>query len=257
MISHELLDPNLEPERVRELAKYSARQCGVWERTLSFYLLLIRRRRLYETWGYSSFEHFAEEDLRIDDRKLRNSLALARALDKVPRLDRAFADGEIGWTILCYLAPVVTPETIEDWLQAAYGKTTREVRALTRRARAGDRPADPRRLQPRLVAFEINLPGLVYKKLERALARMDEGAEKRLSRIKRVEALADLVLSLPAGAISEGSRKEGAGPRVAVVYHACPSCSMAWIETDEGRVAIPPEVVEAAARDGVLTVQTP
>ncbi|MBN1420304.1 MAG: HNH endonuclease, partial [Planctomycetes bacterium] len=257
MIRHEILDPDLSPDQVREVAKYSARQCGLWERTLSFYLLLIRRRRLFEAWGYSSFEHFVERDLRLDDRKVRDFIALARALDNVPRLDRAFADGEIGWTVLCYLAPVVTPETIEEWLKTAKGKTTREIRALARRVRRGDRPGDPQRMRQKTVAFEIRLPGTVYTKLKRALARMGELSEKKLTMIGRVEALADLANSASPDGSIQGWRTEGTGPRIAIVYHKCPSCSLAWIETDEGRVAIPPEVLEEAMPDGTLTVQAP
>src|SRR5207247_450609 len=66
-----------------------------------------------------------------------------RALGELPELNEALASGELTFTAVRELTRVVTPETEDEWIEAATDKNVRQIEELVAGHRPGDRPSDP------------------------------------------------------------------------------------------------------------------
>jgi len=95
----------------------------------------IVRRRLYRKLGCSSIQQYAQERLGFSLSKLRQFLRLTQALENLPQLRAAVADGDVPWTRARVVASVATANTESRWVDAARTRSRRDLEAAVKRAR--------------------------------------------------------------------------------------------------------------------------
>ncbi len=111
------------------------------ERLICFYLLEMSRRRGYEKFGYKDVWDYASARFGYSSRKTHYFLGLAHSLERLPKLLKALADGEIGWTKAYQIARVADPETEEEWLEKAKDMSVRDLEEMIKRRKTnGSRP---------------------------------------------------------------------------------------------------------------------
>ena len=96
-------------------------------RIKAFYLLEMDERRLYQESGHASTAHFAETILDLPKRRTTELLHIARKLQELRQLDRAFCNKRLSWSKLRLLARVVVPEHETRWLEHAQRVTVRKL----------------------------------------------------------------------------------------------------------------------------------
>ena len=113
--------------------------------------------RMWEKWGFDTFEAYIEADLPFKRRKVFYLISIwdwfavkvgdQAVLDKVKTL---------GWSKLRELVGVVTPENVDEWVKKANEVSCRELAELCRKA-----------LDDRLAGDEAPLPSLDHEAVER------------------------------------------------------------------------------------------
>jgi len=86
----------------------------VGERGLGFYLLDLDCRGLYRKYGFLKTSHFAQICYYIPPRKTRELMRITRALEELPQIDNAFAEGEISRSAVREMSRVATRETEKE-----------------------------------------------------------------------------------------------------------------------------------------------
>lgn len=69
---------------------------------------------------------------------------MAEALEQLPEATLALKNGEACWSALREVTRVATASTEREWLEAARGRTVREVERLVSGHTRGSHPSDPR-----------------------------------------------------------------------------------------------------------------
>jgi hypothetical protein len=107
--------------------------------------------------GHGSFAEYVERVFGYKPRTTHEKLRVAEALERLPELARALDAGDIGWCALRELTRVVVPQTQRAWLDAARGKTVRQLEQLVATKSPGDTPEAPPTHRPcsRLLRFEV------------------------------------------------------------------------------------------------------
>ena len=113
------LIPGLPTKRLVKTIRYHHRHGEASRRALAFYLLDMEQRGEHKSVRCSSTVQFAVDALELDPREARDLLRVARALQDLPEIDRAFAQGQIGWSKLRELTRVATAQTEGEWLSFA------------------------------------------------------------------------------------------------------------------------------------------
>jgi hypothetical protein len=98
------------------------------------------RARVHERLGYGSFLEYIERLFGYSPRLTLEKLRVAEALDGLPQLAAALREGNASWSSVRELTRVATRATEHDWLEAARGRTVREVEKLVLGHRPGDLP---------------------------------------------------------------------------------------------------------------------
>ena len=117
-------------------------ELGRNKRVLTFYLFDMDERRLAQLSGHGSTVHFAETQLDLEARRVREFIQVGRLLQSLTLIDEAFCDGEISWSRVVMLLPVVQRETQQGWLEYAKTATCRDLRAEVSGCRPGDLPGE-------------------------------------------------------------------------------------------------------------------
>jgi hypothetical protein len=105
-------------------------------------LLLAMRARVHAHLGYGSFVEYVERLFGHSPRTTMDKLRTAEALETLPELEHALAQGELTWSATRELARIATPTTEREWLAASKGKTVRDIERLVAGHERGDRPGD-------------------------------------------------------------------------------------------------------------------
>ncbi len=107
--------------------------------------------RGYHRLGFARLRDYAAERLGICARELQIAAQVARAVDQVPALERAFADGCLSWSKLRLLARLITSDdqtaasqaSIADWVTRATGSTVADLERAVAEASSADRATEP------------------------------------------------------------------------------------------------------------------
>jgi hypothetical protein len=113
-------------------------------------------RRLYREQGCSSMFDYCVRVLRFSESVAYKRIGVARAARRFPIVTEAISRGELHLSAASLIAPHLSEETVEGWLEAARHKKSREVRQLV-----ADRfPRKAVRSSVRRVASATRLAGL-------------------------------------------------------------------------------------------------
>jgi len=113
-------------------------------RELALGLAEMARTRGFVELGYAGLAEYGERAFGLGYGKAGQLVSLGRKLPKLPALDQALADGELGWTKARAVARVATPATEEAWVALALVSTSRELEEAVLHSIPGQPPRDPR-----------------------------------------------------------------------------------------------------------------
>jgi len=80
--------------------------------------------------GFGSFNEYVERCFGYKPRSTQEKLRVAEALEDLPALARALAEGSLHWSAVRELTRVAAPGTEHEWLEAADGKSLRQLEEL-------------------------------------------------------------------------------------------------------------------------------
>lgn len=90
--------------------------------------------------GFATFAEYLERVLGYAPHTARDRVRVAEALARLPAIRAALQVGRLSWSAARELTRVAIPDTEQAWLDAAAGKTVREVEDAVRGRRPGDGP---------------------------------------------------------------------------------------------------------------------
>lgn len=113
------------------------------------HLAILDERRLYLGEGWASLFTYCTKVLHLSEHAAYGRIEAARAARRFPEILEMLASGSVNLTTITLLAPHLTPDNHREVLQAARGKTRRQVEELV----AALRPLPP------VPSFIRRLPG--------------------------------------------------------------------------------------------------
>jgi hypothetical protein len=93
-------------------------------------LIEIERRDLHLALGHSSLFVYCTRILRLSEQSAYRRITAARAARRYPQLIESLSDGSLTLSSVGLLAPQLTPDIADGLIDAARGRTTREVEQL-------------------------------------------------------------------------------------------------------------------------------
>jgi hypothetical protein len=138
------------------------------------WLLCALRSAAHLRLGYAFFAEYIERLFGYSPRWTAEKLRVAEALETLPELSRALADGELSWSIVRELTRVATDETEADWLAGSRGRKARDVERMVSGHARGNRPDDPSDPMAKRHALRFEVSALVFAAFARLSRNSDE-----------------------------------------------------------------------------------
>ncbi|MCO5165148.1 MAG: hypothetical protein M9894_02115 [Planctomycetes bacterium] len=201
---------------------------------LAYLLSHAERCEVHRSLGHARIGQYAvARGFVSSDRKARELIALARELERLPRLRVAFREGEVAWTKARTVARVATAETEAVWLERAQTRTSRQLEVLV--AEAKGEPAPVRRTVKQTKEQAVWL--------EEALRLARQNSDRPLTDEEALEVVCR-------GYAEDVARRGGrAGPAYRIVLHKCECGAPATLQGRDGPVPLSPASEAAATRD--------
>ena len=204
------------------------------EHALAKALLRALRADCWKRLGFGSFFEYAERFSGLTPRQTEERLRVAAALAELSELDAALAAGKLHFSAVRELSRVATAQTQSAWIQAAEGKTSREVEDLTAGHQPGDVPQDPARPEARRHRIVVNLSADTYATFREAQAQLRREHGERLSEDEMLLLMSRTVLAGPGDAGTSSYQ---------IQMTLCQSCGRA--SQDGGGLEVPVEATAA------------
>jgi hypothetical protein len=205
---------------LRELA----RQRVALEAREADYLVEADDMHLYRRLGYSTMAEYMERELHYSPHAANERLRVARELAALPMIAELFRGGELSFSSVRELTRVATPETEEDWLAKAHGKTARDVERMVAGLRRGDRPdatPDPALVTTRIV---LEVPVEVAARYRRQRTELDKARGERVSDGEALECWLRAAEGEPIDEVTP--------PAVQIAVTTCRACKQRFLSTD-------------------------
>ena len=242
VIAHEALS-----RLARERAALDAAE-GPW-------LLRALRAQAHVHLGFGCFISYVEHMFGYTPHTISEKLRVAEALEQLPASRAALEQGRIGWCAVRELTRVAVSETEEAWLQAARGKTVRQIEQLVAGKRPGEPPSaapDPRALRY-VLRFEVTAE--TYALFREALLELRRRSSSCFADDAALLEMARVILggstlsgSALSGSTLSGPRDEGRSS-YQIALSVCPECRSARQPANGQLIPLPPEIVEMAECD--------
>lgn len=241
------LERGLPPERVQEELLRAQRTTEIGHRVRAHYLADMDERGIGEILGFSGAVHFAIRELNISRREARELITTGKALEDLPHIDAAFADGRLCWSKVRQLAKVATPEHEEAWIERAFALSCRDLDNEIARAEKGRPPrADGLGLPHIRVTFKARLDLAENEMVERAIQKLVAEAEEPLTPARALVIMAQRVLRQ--GSTDTSDAPAGEDDSLWRLHATlCPGCRKAELHTDDGPVPMATGAAEALA----------
>jgi hypothetical protein len=190
--------------------------------------------------GYGGFPEYVERLFGYSPRFTQERLRVAEALEELPDLYAALANGALSWSVVRELTRVATSKTESEWLSAAQGRTARDVERLVSGHKPGNRPTDAcdPAAKRHFLKFEVSAETLAT--VRDALAKLRRDAGGSLDD--------DAALLLMARHILGGPKDEGRAS-YQVYLNVCERCGAGQQLGSGELVDVSPEVIETANCD--------
>jgi hypothetical protein len=144
------------------------------------WLLCAWRSATHLHLGYGSFAQYIERLFGYKPRTTQEKLRVAAALETLPGLTRALEVGALSWCAARELTRVALPETEQDWLDAAGGKTLRELEGLVSKKLPGDTADASANEVPRACVLRFEVAPDTFATFREAMQRLRRLAGSRL-----------------------------------------------------------------------------
>ena len=144
--------------RLHHEMKSETRVQSAWDARRARHLREAEAQQLWNHFGYISILEYLEREHGIEPRTASDRLRVSHALADLPMLEAELEDGTFQYSHVKELTRVVTPETEDEWIAAAKGKTCGEVQAMVAGHKPGDGPDDPDDPDLRLRNLLLKLP---------------------------------------------------------------------------------------------------
>lgn len=204
------------------------------------WLLAALRAGVHAQLGYGSFQEYIERLFGYSPRFVAERLRVARALEELPQMQQAQRSGALKWSALRELTRVATPETESAWLDAARGKSLREVERLVGGKAPGARPEDAPRAEYQRHVLRFEVSAETRASYREALAKLRRDSNEPLDE--------DSALLLMARHVLEGPKDSGrAGYQIAITL--CEACKQGYQHGRGEALVLEPEIVEMAGCD--------
>ena len=161
------------------------------------WLLCALRAAAHVHFGFGSFCQYVEWLFGYRPRTTQEKLRVAEALERLPRLAEALGSGALGWCAARELTRVAVPGTEQRWLDAARGKTQRELEALVADKAPGDAPDAPGTGEPRRHVLRFEVAADTFATFRHAMQHLERAAGSRLDHDALLLAMARHVLGGP------------------------------------------------------------
>src|SRR6187399_895506 len=205
------------------------------------WLLRAFRSAVHVRLGYGAFNEYTERLFGYGPRLTQEKLRVAEALEELPETARDLQTGAISFSLARELTRVATPSTEQQWLEAARGRTVREVEHLVSGHRPGGLPDDVPDADLKRHVLRLDLSGEVFATFREAMAKVRRDAGESLDD--------DAAMLLLCRQALGGPRDPGRSS-YQIALTVCESCRRA---TQQGRgelIEVGPAVVEMAECDG-------
>ncbi|MHC9539129.1 MAG: HNH endonuclease [Vulcanimicrobiota bacterium] len=120
----------LSSTEVHKRALAARKFYGKAEKALTFWIMEMDERKLYNDFGCSNVFQYATRYLSLGEHTIAEILRTGKALAQLPLLSEAFEKGQISSSHIREISRVATKDTEEYWCDKARGKTVREVEKL-------------------------------------------------------------------------------------------------------------------------------
>jgi len=163
-------------ERARQMLVGFARTRAGLDLEEGKWLLAAARERVDRRLGYASFAEYVERLFGYAPRLTQEKLRVAEALEQLPELAAALEKAETCWSSVRELTRVAVPGTEKVWLDAARGRTVRDIERMVSGRVRGSLPTDPadERLRRHVLRFEVS--GEVSATFRDAIAKLRRDA---------------------------------------------------------------------------------
>jgi hypothetical protein len=191
--------------------------------------------------GYGSFYEYTERLFGYGPRLTQEKIRVAEALAGLPETAEALETGSISFSAVRELTRVAVPSTERAWLEAARGRTVREVEALVSGQRPGSLPDDVPQAEAKRHVLRLEVSGEALATFREAMAKIRRDAGESLDD--------EAALLLMSRHVLEGPGDEGRSS-YQVALTVCERCRRG---TQQGRgelIEVSPEVVAMAECDG-------
>jgi hypothetical protein len=95
----------------------------------------VYRNKLYRFWGYPHFKAYVDQEIQFSYRKAWNLIEINDKTEDL-NLDQAAVD-IVGWSKMAILAPILTAENADVWLERAKGLPWTKLEAEIKDSRTG------------------------------------------------------------------------------------------------------------------------
>ena len=198
------------------------------------WLLAAWRCRAHLHLGHGTFGEYIERLFGYRPRTTQDKLRAAEALESLPLTARALEQGALSWSAARELTRVAVPDTEHAWVEAALGKTIRQLEVMVASRAPGDTPESPERNLPRsqLLRFEVSPETFALFREAMLLIRRSTGGSVD----------DDGVLLMIARQVLGGPSDDGRASHQ-ISLEVCPVCRSGAMVSGGERVAVGAEVV--------------
>jgi hypothetical protein len=190
--------------------------------------------------GYGSFREYAERLFGYSSRLVQEKLRVAAALEELPRLSGALEHGRLSFSAVRELSRVATVATEGAWLDAAEGKSVRELEKLVSGQKPGSLPSDLPDEGARRHVLRLEVSGEVLATFREAMAKVRREAGETVDDDAAVLLLCRQALG--------GPRDDGRSS-YQVALTVCQHCRRGMQQGRGELVEVPREIVEMSVCD--------
>jgi HNH endonuclease/RuvA, C-terminal domain len=226
--------------RAHEALSRLARQRAAADAEEGRWFLCALRSAAHVHLGHASFSQYIERIFGYSPRSTQEKLRVAEALEQLPRLARSLETGALSWCAARELTRVAVAATEQAWLDAAQGKTTREIEALVAGKNPGDEPQGKNSEQPRSRVLRFEVAPETFALFREALHRLRRAAGGSLDDDAALLSMARQVLGGPA---------DDGRSSYQVSLTVCAACGSAWQQAGGELVPVSAEIVAMAECD--------
>ncbi len=223
--------------RLHQEMKSETRAQASWDARRARHLREAEAHQLWNHFGYISILEYLEREHGIEPRTASDRLRVSHALADLPMLEAELEEGTFQYSHVKELTRVVTPETEEQWIRAARGKTCGEVQAMVAGRRKGDGPGDPDEPDLRLRRLSLELPLQVLAMYRELRAALETELGHRVEEAEAFQMMLERARVCPDGASTPAQ------------ISICSHCERGWQDGGGFRAELDPAAIETALCD--------